>query len=224
MGAHPLRHRPRRAGRGGAGDRGGDRGPGGQAATCSAACPRIVRRDCVLASNTSYLDIDLMADVVDAPERVLGLHFFSPAHVMKLLEIVRGGRTAPEALATALALARRIGKVPVIAGVCEGFIGNRIFSRWRQQCDFLLEDGALPAGGGRGAGGVRLRHGAVCGGRPGRARHRLGDPQAAGADARPARALRADRRLDLRAGPVRPEDRRRLLPAHATAGGRSTRW
>jgi 3-hydroxyacyl-CoA dehydrogenase len=105
---------------------------------------RIVRRDCVLASNTSYLDINLMADVVDAPERVLGLHFFSPAHVMKLLEIVRAGRTAPEALATALALARRIGKVAVIAGVCDGFIGNRILSRWRAQCDFLLEDGALP--------------------------------------------------------------------------------
>ena len=104
----------------------------------------IVRRDCVLASNTSYLDIDRMADVVDAPERVLGLHFFSPAHVMKLLEIVRGGRTAAAALATALALARRIGKVAVVAGVCEGFIGNRIFSRWRQQCDFLLEDGAYP--------------------------------------------------------------------------------
>ena len=105
---------------------------------------RIVRRDCLLASNTSYLDIDLMADVVDAPERVLGLHFFSPAHVMKLLEIVRGGRTAPETLATALALAKRIGKVAVIAGVCDGFIGNRIFSRWRRQCDFLLEDGAYP--------------------------------------------------------------------------------
>jgi 3-hydroxyacyl-CoA dehydrogenase len=105
---------------------------------------RIVRRDCLLASNTSYLDINLMADVVDAPERVLGLHFFSPAHVMKLLEIVRGGRTAPETLATALALARRIGKVAVIAGVCDGFIGNRIFSRWRRQCDFLLEDGAYP--------------------------------------------------------------------------------
>ena len=104
----------------------------------------IVRRDCVLASNTSYLDIDLLADVVDAPERVLGLHFFSPAHVMKLLEIVRGGRTVPEALATALALARRTGKVAVIAGACEGFIGNRMFSRWRQQCDFLLEDGAMP--------------------------------------------------------------------------------
>jgi 3-hydroxyacyl-CoA dehydrogenase len=104
----------------------------------------VVRRDTVLASNTSYLDINLMADVVDAPERVLGLHFFSPAHVMRLLEIVRAGRTLPEALATGLALAKRIGKQPVVAGVCDGFIGNRIFARWRQQCDFALEDGALP--------------------------------------------------------------------------------
>jgi 3-hydroxyacyl-CoA dehydrogenase len=85
-----------------------------------------------------------MADVIDAPERALGLHFFSPAHVMRLLEIVRADRTLPEALATALALARRIGKQPVIAGVCDGFIGNRILSRWRAQCDFALEDGALP--------------------------------------------------------------------------------
>jgi 3-hydroxyacyl-CoA dehydrogenase len=105
----------------------------------------IVRRDTVLASNTSYLDIDQMADVVDAPERVLGLHFFSPAHVMKLLEIVRAPRTLPEALATGLALAKRIGKQPVVAGICDGFIGNRIFARWRRHCDFALEDGALPA-------------------------------------------------------------------------------
>ena len=105
----------------------------------------IVRRDTVLASNTSYLDINLMADVVDAPERVLGLHFFSPAHVMRLLEIVRAGRTAPEALATGLALAQRIGKQAVVAGVCDGFIGNRIFATWRRQCDYALEDGALPA-------------------------------------------------------------------------------
>ena len=104
----------------------------------------IVRQDAVLASNTSYLDIDQMADVVDAPGRVLGLHFFSPAHVMKLLEIVRAPRTRPETLATGLALAKRIGKQAVVAGICDGFIGNRIFARWRRQCDFSLEDGALP--------------------------------------------------------------------------------
>lgn len=104
----------------------------------------LTRRDAILASNTSYLDIDLLADVVDNPERVLGLHFFSPAHVMKLLEIVRPARLSPSVLATALALAKRIGKQAVISGICDGFIGNRIFSTWRKQCDFALEDGALP--------------------------------------------------------------------------------
>jgi 3-hydroxyacyl-CoA dehydrogenase len=104
----------------------------------------LVRRDCVLASNTSRLDVNLLADQVDAPERVLGLHFFSPAHVMRLLEIVRADRTLPEVLATGLALAKRIGKQPVVAGVCNGFIGNRILAMWRRQCDFALEDGALP--------------------------------------------------------------------------------
>ncbi|MCW3475932.1 3-hydroxyacyl-CoA dehydrogenase NAD-binding domain-containing protein [Limobrevibacterium gyesilva] len=104
----------------------------------------IVRRDCILASNTSRLDVNRIAGVVDAPERVLGLHFFSPAHVMRLLEIVRADRTLAEVLSTALALARRIGKQAVIAGVCDGFIGNRILSRWRQQADYMLEDGAYP--------------------------------------------------------------------------------
>jgi 3-hydroxyacyl-CoA dehydrogenase len=104
----------------------------------------IVRRDCVLASNTSALNVNLMADVVDAPERVLGTHFFSPAHVMRLLEIVRADRTLPEVLSTAMALAKRIGKQAVISGVCDGFIGNRILAKWWRQCDFALEDGALP--------------------------------------------------------------------------------
>ena len=102
------------------------------------------RPNTILASNTSYLDINLLADVVDKPERVLGLHFFSPAHVMRLLEIVRAARTEPAVINTALALAKRIKKQPVISGVCDGFIGNRIFSVWRMQCDFALEDGALP--------------------------------------------------------------------------------
>jgi 3-hydroxyacyl-CoA dehydrogenase len=105
---------------------------------------RIVQRDCVLASNTSYLDIDLLADVVDAPERVLGLHFFSPAHVMRLVEVARAARTAPEAVATALAVVRRLGKQPVLCRNGEGFIGNRLLLRWRMPCDHALEDGALP--------------------------------------------------------------------------------
>ncbi len=102
------------------------------------------KRDCILASNTSALDINRLADVVEAPERVVGLHFFSPAHVMRLLEIVRTDRTAPEVIATALALAGRMRKQPVISGVCDGFIGNRILARWWGQCDYALEDGAFP--------------------------------------------------------------------------------
>lgn len=105
----------------------------------------IVRRDTVLASNTSYLDVDLLADEVDAPERVIGTHFFSPAHVMRLLELVRTRRALPEVLATGLALARRLRKVAVVAGVYDGFIGNHIFYRWRLQCEYALEDGATPA-------------------------------------------------------------------------------
>ncbi len=104
----------------------------------------VTRRDAILASNTSRLDVDLLADVVDAPERVVGLHFFSPAHVMRLVEVVRTPRTAGEVLATVITLAKRLHKLPVISGICDGFIGNRILSRWRTQCDYLLEDGAMP--------------------------------------------------------------------------------
>ena len=104
----------------------------------------IVRRDCVLASNTSYIDIDLMADMVDAPERVLGMHFFSPAHVMRLLEVVRAPRTSGEVAATALAVAKRTGKQAVLCRSGEGFIGNRLLMRWRLVCEYALEDGALP--------------------------------------------------------------------------------
>ncbi|MDR3539059.1 MAG: 3-hydroxyacyl-CoA dehydrogenase NAD-binding domain-containing protein [Acetobacteraceae bacterium] len=105
----------------------------------------IVRRDAVLASNTSYLDVNELADVVDAPERVVGMHFFSPAHVMRLLEIVKTRRTWPEVLATAQTLGRRLGKVGVVAGVCDGFIGNRILAKWRAQAEYALEDGATVA-------------------------------------------------------------------------------
>ncbi|MBP6435070.1 MAG: enoyl-CoA hydratase/isomerase family protein [Sphingorhabdus sp.] len=98
----------------------------------------------ILASNTSFLDIDQLADASGRPERVLGLHFFGPANRMRLLEIVRGQRTASEVLATALAVAKRIGKQPVVSGVCDGFIANRIMQVYRQQCEFMLEEGAFP--------------------------------------------------------------------------------
>ena len=104
----------------------------------------LLKPGAVLATNTSYLDVEAMADPLPHPERFLGLHFFSPAHVMKLIEVVRARRTDAATLATGLAFARRLGKIPVVTGVCEGFIGNRILSRFRPQCEFLLEEGALP--------------------------------------------------------------------------------
>ncbi len=98
----------------------------------------------VLASNTSYLNIDEIAATTSRPADVIGLHFFSPAHVMKLLEIVVGARTAPDVVATGFALGKRLGKVSVRAGVCDGFIGNRILATYRTAADHMVLDGATP--------------------------------------------------------------------------------
>jgi 3-hydroxyacyl-CoA dehydrogenase len=98
----------------------------------------------VLASNTSYLDIDAIAAVVSRPQDVVGLHFFSPANVMKLLEVVQCRDTAADVLATAMALGRQLKKVPILCGNAFGFIGNRIYNAYRTQCEFMLEDGAWP--------------------------------------------------------------------------------
>jgi 3-hydroxyacyl-CoA dehydrogenase len=100
--------------------------------------------EAVLATNTSYLDIDEIAESVGDPSRVLGLHFFAPAHIMRLLEIVKGRETSETALAVGFDIARKLRKVPVLAGVCDGFIGNRILARYREAADTLLMDGATP--------------------------------------------------------------------------------
>ncbi|CCF21710.1 Peroxisomal bifunctional enzyme [Includes: Enoyl-CoA hydratase/3,2-trans-enoyl-CoA isomerase; 3-hydroxyacyl-CoA dehydrogenase] [Pseudorhizobium banfieldiae] len=105
---------------------------------------KVIRPDAILATNTSYLNPDEIAAATAHPERVLGLHFFSPAHVMRLLEVVRCARTAPDVLATGLAVAKRLRKLAIVTGVTEGFIGNSIFSAYRREAEFLLEDGALP--------------------------------------------------------------------------------
>ncbi len=104
----------------------------------------VARPGAVLATNTSYLDVDAIAAVTARPGDVCGLHFFSPANVMRLLEVVRGAATSGATLATALALGKRLGKLAVVARVGEGFIGNRIFSAYRRQMEFLLEEGCLP--------------------------------------------------------------------------------
>ena len=105
---------------------------------------RIAKPGAILASNTSYLDIDEIAASTSRPEDVLGLHFFSPANIMKLLEVVRGAKTAPDVLVTAMSLAKKIRKVAVVAGVCYGFIGNRMLIPRQVQAQRLLLEGATP--------------------------------------------------------------------------------
>ena len=105
----------------------------------------VAKPGAILASNTSYLDVNEIAASTSRPADVLGLHFFSPANVMKLLEIVRGAKTAPDVLATALDVARRIAKVPVVVGVCHGFVGNRMLASRSAELEDLLLEGATPA-------------------------------------------------------------------------------
>jgi 3-hydroxyacyl-CoA dehydrogenase len=105
----------------------------------------IAKQGAVLASNTSYLDINEIGAMTQRPQDVLGLHFFSPANVMKLVEVVRGAKTAHEVLATGMDIARKIGKVPVVAGVCHGFIGNRMLAPRQANALELLLEGATPA-------------------------------------------------------------------------------
>ena len=104
----------------------------------------IAKQGAILASNTSYLDIDAIAAVTQRPADVIGMHFFSPANVMRLLEVVRGEKTAPDVLATVMALARKIGKVAAVAGVCHGFIGNRMLEQRQIAANALILEGAMP--------------------------------------------------------------------------------
>ena len=105
---------------------------------------KIAKPDCVLASNTSTLDIDAIASITSRPGMVIGLHFFSPANVMRLVEIVRGKATGKEVVATALALAKKLGKVGVVVGNCQGFVGNRMMLPYMREAQFLVEEGATP--------------------------------------------------------------------------------
>ncbi len=105
---------------------------------------KVLDPQAIIATNTSYLDINALARKSGRPDRFLGLHFFAPVPRMRLLEVVGAQETSPGVLKTGLALGKRIGKLAIRAGACEGFIGNRIYSRYRAQCEFMLEDGALP--------------------------------------------------------------------------------
>ncbi len=105
---------------------------------------QVMRQGAILATNTSTLDVNRIAAFTRRPGDVIGTHFFSPANVMKLLEIVRGEKTAKDVLATVMALSKRIKKTGVVSGVCDGFIGNRMLEQYLRQCLFLVEEGALP--------------------------------------------------------------------------------
>ena len=104
----------------------------------------VLPADAVMATNTSYLDVNEMAARLMDPSRLIGLHFFAPAHIMKLLEIVRAEKSSDRAIALGYGLAKRLGKVPVLAGVCDGFIGNRILARYREAADTVFMDGSTP--------------------------------------------------------------------------------
>ena len=104
----------------------------------------VAKPGAILATNTSYLDVDEIATATSRPADVLGMHFFSPAHIMRLLEVVVADATAPEVVATAFAVAKRLRKVAVRAGVCDGFIGNRILAHYRKAADYMMLDGAAP--------------------------------------------------------------------------------
>jgi 3-hydroxyacyl-CoA dehydrogenase len=104
----------------------------------------VAKPGAILASNTSTLDVDRIATFTARPQDVLGMHFFSPANVMKLLEVVRGQETAKDVLATVMHVSKKIGKTAVVSGVCDGFIGNRMIEQYGRQAGFLLDEGALP--------------------------------------------------------------------------------
>ena len=105
---------------------------------------RIAKPGAILATNTSYLDINILARETKRPGDVIGMHFFSPANIMKLLEVVRTDTVSDEVLATIMGLGKTIGKINVLSGVCDGFIGNRILGAYRKQADYMVEDGAEP--------------------------------------------------------------------------------
>ena len=181
---------------------------------------RMTSPQAILATNTSYLDVNEIARSTSRPAAVLGMHFFSPANVMRLLEIVRGADTAPEALATALSVARAIKKVPVVVGVSHGFVGNRMLRIRSIEAERLLLEGALPQDVDGRIDGVRLPDGAVRHERPRRPRYQLAHAQGAG-------RARGDRRPVVRSGRFGQKTgkgfyiyEKRLAHAASRSGGR----
>src|SRR5690606_17364268 len=104
----------------------------------------VMKQGAILAANAATLDVDQIAAFTKRPQDVIGTHFFSPANVMRLLEIVRGAKTGKDVLATTMKLAGKIRKLGVVAGVCDGFIGNRMINQYSRQAGYMIEEGATP--------------------------------------------------------------------------------
>ena len=172
---------------------------------------KATRPDCILASNTSTLNIDEIAASTSRPEMVIGHHYFSPANVMRVIEIVRGKKSSDTVIATSMAIAKRLGKVGILVGNCRGFLGNRMFHCYQREAQFLLEEGArveevdavlYDYGMAMGPLAVGDLAGLDVGWRI-RKEYKHLEP----AGSSPA----AGGRPDLRTGPLRAEDRRRLV-------------
>ena len=138
---------------------------------------KICKKGAILASNTSTLSIDEIASATTRPESVIGTHFFSPANVMRLLEIVRGKATSKEVIATCMQLSKKLGKVGVLVGNCRGFVGNRMFGPYRREAQFLVEEGAGIEADRQSDVRLRNGHGSSRRGRSCRTRRRLAHSQ-----------------------------------------------
>jgi hypothetical protein len=173
----------------------------------------VMKPGAILASNTSTLDVDKIAAFTKRPQDVVGMHFFSPANVMKLLEVVRGAKTAKDVLATVMQMAKKIKKTAVVSGVCDGFIGNRMIEQYSRQAGFLLDEGARRSRWTR-----RSRSSALPWARSAWAiwpATTSAGPSASAATSKARHEVQQDGRPAVRAGPLRPEDRRRLVRLRA---------
>ncbi len=172
---------------------------------------RICKPGAILATNTSSLDIDAIASVTSRPGEVIGMHFFSPAPVMRLLEIVRGQRSSKEVIATCMHLAKKLGKSGVLVGNCPGFVGNRMFGFYRSEAQFIVEEGADIEDGRQGALRLWYGHGPPDDSRSCRARYSLAHSKGTSPSSEIRSSAADDRGSPVRNGAVWPEDGRRLV-------------
>ena len=201
-----------------------------------ASLDRIVKPGAILATNTSALDVNEIASATSRPEDVIGMHFFSPANIMRLLEVVRGEKTAKDVIHTSMVLSKQIGKVPVLVGVCRGFVGNRILFQRQTQAQRIILEGAKYYDVDSVSVQLRLPHGPLRDERPRRPRHRL-EREGVGVPGHPRPPVRVrpprseerprllrlrpgDPRLSARSGGLADHQRLRLRPGHRPARDR----